>query len=64
MFLVRKFYSNSVKIYGAILVFLTISTQASADNVAIIGGIDLTVVLPTQLLSLLQAISPRLLWGM
>ncbi len=41
MSLVRKFYSNSVKIYGAIIVSLTISTPVSADNVAIIGGIDL-----------------------
>jgi len=39
---VRKFYWNAVKIYGAMIVSLTISTQASADNVAVIGGIDLT----------------------
>jgi len=42
MSLVRKFSLHSVKVYGVIAVFLTISTQASADNVAIIGGIDLT----------------------
>ena len=42
MSLVRKFSLHSVKVYGVIAVFLTISTQAAADNVAIIGRIDLT----------------------
>ncbi len=33
---------NAMKIYGAIIVSLIMPTHAAADNVAIIGGIDLT----------------------
>ena len=39
MSLARKLYSNTAKICGALT--LSISMQASAENIAIIGGIDL-----------------------
>lgn len=39
---IQKSSLYGMKIYGAIIAFLTISTHAVTDNVAIIGGIDLT----------------------
>lgn len=41
MSLAQKYCLNTVKAYGAIIVSLTLSTQASADTVAVVGGIDL-----------------------
>ena len=39
---VRKSHLHAVKIYGVIIASLTIPFQASGDDIAIIGGIDLT----------------------
>lgn len=41
---VRNVYPSAAKIYGAFLVFLIM--KASADNVAMIGGINLTGTAP------------------